>query len=73
MEVIVRQESGLNPLAVNIVGQSYYPVTREEADQTIWRVIVVGQRFGAGKTQIDNWWMERLASRRFNSPNGDFR
>ena len=44
VEVIVRQESGLNPLAVNIVGQSYYPVTREEADQTIWRVIVVGQR-----------------------------
>ena len=35
VEAIARQESGLNPLAVNIAGKSYYPATREEAERLI--------------------------------------
>ena len=38
VEAIARQESGLNPLAVNIAGKSLYPATREEAKQ-LWPLI----------------------------------
>lgn len=59
VEAIARQESGLNPLAVNIAGKSYYPATREEAEQLIQRAIAAGLSFGVGKMQINSWWMER--------------
>lgn len=59
VEAIARQESGLNPLAVNIAGKSYYPATREEAGQLIQRAIAAGQSFDVGKMQINSWWMER--------------
>ena len=42
VEAIARQESGLNPLAVNIAGKSYYPATREDAEQLIQRAIAAG-------------------------------
>lgn len=58
---IARQESGLNPLAVNIAGKSYYPATREEAEQLIQKAIAAGQSFDVGTMQINSWWMERLA------------
>lgn len=61
VEAIARQESGLNPLAVNIAGESYYPTTREEAEQFIRKAIAAGQSFDVGKFQINSWWMERLA------------
>ena len=61
MEAIARQESGLNPLAVNIAGKAYYPATREEAEQLIQKAIAAGQSFDVGKMQINSWWMERLA------------
>ena len=35
VKAIARQESGLNPLAVNVAGKSYYPATREEAERLI--------------------------------------
>ncbi len=60
VEAIARQESGLNPLAVNIAGKSYYPATREEAEQLIQKAIAAGQSFDVGKMQINSWWMERL-------------
>ena len=59
VEAIARQESGLNPLAVNIAGKSYYPATREEAEQLIQKAIVAGLSFDVGKMQINSWWMER--------------
>ena len=61
MEAIARQESGLNPLAVNIAGKSYYPATRKEAEQLIQKALAAGQSFAVGKFQINSWWMERLA------------
>lgn len=61
VEAIARQESGLNPLAVNIAGKSYYPATREEAEQLIRKAIAAGHSFDVGKFQINSWWMERLA------------
>lgn len=61
VEAIARQESGLNPLAVNIAGKSYYPATREEAERLIQKAIAAGQSFDVGKMQINSWWMERLA------------
>lgn len=61
VEAIARQESGLNPLAVNIAGKSYYPATREEAEQLIQKAIAAGHPFDVGKMQINSWWMERLA------------
>lgn len=60
VEAIARQESGLNPLAVNIAGKSLYPATREEAKQLIRKAIAAGQSFDVGKFQINSWWMERL-------------
>lgn len=61
VEAIARQESGLNPLALNIAGKSYYPATREEAEQLIRKAIAAGQSFDVGTMQINSWWMERLA------------
>lgn len=60
VDAIARQESGLNPLAVNIAGKSYYPITREDAEQLIRKAIAAGQSFDVGKLQINSWWMERL-------------
>lgn len=61
VEAIARQESGLNPLAVNIAGKSFYPATREEAEQLIRKAIAAGQSFDVGKMQVNSWWMEGLA------------
>jgi len=61
VEAIARQESGLNPLAVNIAGKSFYPATREEAERLIRKAIAAGQSFDVGKMQINSWWMEHYA------------
>lgn len=60
VEAIARQESGQNPLAVNIAGKSYYPATREEAERLIREAIAAGKSFDVGKLQINSWWMELL-------------
>ena len=61
VEAIARQESGLNPLAINIAGKSYYSATREEAERLIQKAIAAGQSFDVGKMQVNSWWMERFA------------
>ena len=61
VDAIARQESGLNPLAVNIAGKSYYPATREEAERLIRDALAAGESFDVGKMQVNSWWMERLA------------
>lgn len=53
VEAIARQESGLNPLAVNVAGKSYYPATREEAERLILQAITAGQSFDVGKMQTN--------------------
>lgn len=60
VRAIARQESGLNPLAVNIAGKSYYPATREDAKRLIREALAAGKSFDVGKMQINNWWMELL-------------
>ena len=60
VEAIARQESGLNPLAVNVAGKSYYPATREEAERLIREAIAAGKSFDVGKMQINSWWMNRF-------------
>lgn len=66
VEAIARQESGHNPLAVNVAGKSYYPATREEAERLIRDALVAGKSFDVGKMQINSWWMERFAINPFS-------
>ena len=61
VEAIARQESGLNPLAINIAGKSFYPATRDEAERLIRKALTAGQSFDVGKMQINSWWMEHYA------------
>lgn len=66
VEAIARQESGLNPLAVNVAGKSYYPATRKEADRLIREALAAGKSFDVGRMQINNWWMKRFAINPFS-------
>ncbi|CAK7031494.1 MULTISPECIES: lytic transglycosylase domain-containing protein [unclassified Desulfovibrio] len=61
VKAIARQESGLNPLAVNVAGKSHYPATREEAENLIREALTAGKSFDVGKMQINNWWMKRFS------------
>lgn len=60
VEAIARQESGINPLAVNVAGKSFYPATREEAERLISDVLAAGKSFDVGKMQVNSWWMKRF-------------
>lgn len=66
VKAIAKQESRLNPLAVNVAGKSYYPATREEAERLIRDALAAGKSFDVGKMQINNWWMERFAINPFS-------
>ncbi len=59
VEAIARQESDLNPLAVNVAGKSYLPATREEAERIIQAAQAAGKSFDVGLMQVNSWWMER--------------
>ena len=61
VKAIAWQESGMNSLAVNVAGKSYYPATREEAERLIREALAAGKSFDVGKMQINSWWMERLS------------
>lgn len=60
IKAIAKQESGLNPLAINVAGESYSPATREEAERIIREAMAAGKSFDVGKMQINSWWMERF-------------
>ena len=60
IEAIARQESGLNPLAVNVAGKSHYPATKEEAENIIRQAQAAGKSYDVGVMQINSWWIERL-------------
>ena len=53
VKAVARQESGLNPLAVNIAGKSYYPTTRKEAERLIREALAAGKSFDVGKMQTN--------------------
>ena len=59
VEAIARQESGLNPLAVNVAGKSFYPATREEAENIIREAQAAGKSYDVGLMQINSWWIDR--------------
>lgn len=59
IEAIARQESSLNPLAVNVAGKDYYPATRQEVEAIIAAAQASGKSFDVGLFQINRWWMER--------------
>jgi soluble lytic murein transglycosylase-like protein len=56
---VAKVESNLNPYALNVAGQSYYPGTRAEAEKIINMAIVDGKSFDVGLMQINNWWFNR--------------
>ena len=53
---IARQESGLNPLAVNVAGKSYRPASREEAEKIIRIAQAQKKSFDVGIMQINSQW-----------------
>jgi len=53
------QESGMNPLAVNVAGEGHNPATREEALAIIRQAQAAGKSFDVGLLQINSWWIER--------------
>ena len=61
VKAIAWQESGLNPLAVNIAGKPHYPATREDAERLIRQALAAGKSFDVGKMQINSWWMKRFS------------
>jgi len=59
LDAIGIQESGMNPLAVNVAGKDYYPASREEAMRIIRQAQAAGKSFDVGLFQINSWWIER--------------
>jgi len=57
---IARQESGLNPWAVNVAGQGYIFRTREEALRVVDAAWRAGYSFDVGLMQINSYWMRRF-------------
>lgn len=61
IEAIARQESSLNPLAVNVAGKDYYPATRQEAERIIAAAEASGKSYDVGLMQVNRWWMQRYS------------
>ncbi|GFH63435.1 MAG: putative type IV secretion system component virB1 [Candidatus Desulfovibrio kirbyi] len=61
MEAIARQESDMNPLAVNVAGKDYYPATREEAIQIIRQAQAAGKSYDVGLHQINRYWIDKYS------------
>ena len=57
---IARQESGLNPWAVNVSGQGYMFKTREDALKMIDSAWTNGDSFDTGLMQINSYWLRRF-------------
>jgi soluble lytic murein transglycosylase-like protein len=63
MDAIARQESDMNPLAVNVVSKDYYPTTREEAIQIIRQAQAqaAGKSYDVGLHQINRYWIDKYS------------
>lgn len=59
LEVVARLESGMNPLAVNVEGKTFFPADREEAEGIIRKAREAGKSYDVGLFQINSWWIER--------------
>ena len=60
VQAISRQESGLNPMAVNVAGVSHYPASIEEAEAIITAAQRAGKSFDVGTMQINSWWIQKF-------------
>ena len=57
---VAQVESSLNPWAVNIAGQGYQCVSREEALARAGAARAAGRSFDLGLMQINNWWLDKF-------------
>ena len=55
---IAKQESGLNPLCINVAGDDMTPATREEAEAVIRQAQVQGKSYDVGLMQINSQWVK---------------
>lgn len=56
---IARQESGLNPLCINIEGQDYTPANRAEAEAIIRKAEAEKRSYDVGLMQINSQWIRK--------------
>lgn len=56
---IARQESGLNPLCINVEGEDFWPKNRAEAEAIIRRAQKEGRSFDVGLMQINSQWIRQ--------------
>ncbi|MDL2216960.1 lytic transglycosylase domain-containing protein [Desulfovibrio sp. OttesenSCG-928-M14] len=61
VRAVSRQESGLNPLAVNVAGVAHYPATVEEAEAIITAAQKAGKSYDVGLMQINSWWIAKFS------------
>ena len=61
MEAIARQESAMNPLAVNVAGKGHYPASREEAMRIIRQAQAAGKSYDVGLCQINRYWIDKYS------------
>lgn len=55
---IAKQESGLNPLCINIAGDDMTPATREEAEAIIRQAQAQDKSYDVGLMQINSQWVK---------------
>ena len=56
---IARQESGLNPLCINVEGEDFWPKTRAEAEAIIRKAQKKDQSYDVGLMQINSQWIRQ--------------
>lgn len=66
VDAIAKQESDLNPLAINVAGKDYQPKTRQEAEAIILEALALGKSFDVGLMQVNSWWMNRYSIHPFS-------
>jgi hypothetical protein len=56
---IAKAESRMNPLAINVAGQGYFPKDEAEARAIIKKAHAAGYSYDVGLMQINRFWIER--------------
>ena len=56
---IARQESSLDPLAINVEGKDYHPLSYDDAVSIIEEADAAGLSYDVGVMQINNQWTRR--------------
>jgi len=56
---IARQESGMNPFAVNVAGRNMSQRSKAAALEVAEEAMRRGQSFDVGLMQVNSWWIKR--------------